>query len=130
MNDTKGNTVKLSDFAGKGKHVLVDFWASWCRPCRIANPQLVEIYGKYKDKGFDIVGVSLDKDKGSWTKAIADDRLAWAHLSDLQQWDSKAAQLYSVNSIPYAILLDPDGKIIEKGIHPKELDEKLAELLK
>ncbi|MDR0814143.1 MAG: AhpC/TSA family protein [Bacteroidales bacterium] len=130
MNTPDDTPAKLSDYAGKGNYLLVDFWASWCRPCRIANPQLVEIYRKYKDKGFDIVGVSLDKNKSDWTKAIADDQLTWNHLSDLQFWDSKAAKLYSVTSIPHAILLDKEGKILEKGIHPKELDEKLAELLK
>ncbi|MDR3094047.1 MAG: AhpC/TSA family protein [Bacteroidales bacterium] len=130
MNTPENTPATLSDYAGKGTYLLIDFWASWCRPCRIANPQLVEIYRKYKDKGFDIVGVSLDKNKSDWTKAIADDQLTWHHLSDLQFWDSKAAKLYSITSIPYAILLDKDGKIIEKGIHPKELDEKLAELLK
>ncbi|MDR2848605.1 MAG: AhpC/TSA family protein [Bacteroidales bacterium] len=130
MLTPENTTAKLSDYAGKGNYLLVDFWASWCRPCRIANPQLVEIYRKYKNKGFDVVGVSLDKNRGEWTKAIADDQLTWNHLSDLQFWDSKAAKLYSVNSIPYAILLDKEGKIIEKGIHFKELDAKLAELLK
>ncbi|GHT24429.1 thiol:disulfide interchange protein [Bacteroidia bacterium] len=130
MNTPEKTTAKLSDYAGKGNYLLIDFWASWCRPCRFANPELVEIYRKYKNKGFDIVGVSLDKNHGEWTKAIADDQLTWHHLSDLQFWDSKAAKLYSVTSIPHAILLDKEGKILAKGIHLKELDAKLAELLK
>ncbi len=124
-----GQLVALSDYAGKGKYVMIDFWASWCRPCRIANPHLVKLYNQYKDKGFEIVGISLDKDKSEWLKAIEDDGLAWPQMSDLKFWQSAGARLYSVNSIPYAILLDKDGKILAKGLLPGELEKKLAELL-
>ena len=124
-----GQEIALSDYAGKDKYVLIDFWASWCRPCRMANPHVVKLYNKYKDKGFEIVGVSLDKDKAEWTKAIKADELTWPQMSDLKFWQSKGARLYSVNSIPYTVLLDKDGTILEKGLPPDELEKKLAELL-
>ncbi|MDR1156157.1 MAG: AhpC/TSA family protein [Bacteroidales bacterium] len=124
-----GTEIALSDYAGKGKYVLVDFWASWCRPCRMANPHVVRMYHRYKDKGFEIVGVSLDKEKAEWTGAIEDDALVWPQMSDLKFWQSKGARLYSVNSIPYAVLLDRDGKILAKGLDPDELEKKLAELM-
>jgi len=124
-----GTEIALSDYVGKDKYVLIDFWASWCRPCRIANPHVVMMYNKYKDKGFEIVGVSLDKDKAEWTKAIEDDALTWPQMSDLNFWQSKGARLYSVNSIPHTVLLDKDGKILAKGLQPDELEKKLAELL-
>ncbi len=121
--------ASLSDYAGKGKYVLLDFWASWCGPCRRANPQVVELYNRYKDKGFEIVGISLDRGKKEWVEAIKNDNLAWPHISDLGYWQSAAAKLYSVNSIPYTVLLDKDGKIIAKGLHVEQLAAKLAELL-
>ena len=130
MTAPDGNEISLSDHAGKDQYVLIDFWASWCRPCRMANPQLVKIYKKFKDKGFEIVGVSLDKDKTEWTNAIEADELTWPQMSDLKFWQSKGARLYSVNSIPYTVLLDKDGTILEKGLQPDELEKKLAELLK
>ena len=124
-----GNEIALSDYAGKDKYVLIDFWASWCRPCRIANPQIVKIYNKYKDKGFEIVGVSLDRDKAEWTKAIKDDALEWIQMSDLNYWKSEAVRLYAINTIPYTVLLDKEGNILEKGLKPDELEKKLKELL-
>ncbi len=124
-----GKPMSLSDYAGKGKYLLVDFWASWCMPCRRANPQVVALYNQYKDKGFEIVGISLDRDKNEWIKAIENDQLVWPQMSDLKFWESEAAKLYSVSSIPYTILLDKDGNIIAKGLYADGLKEKLAELM-
>jgi peroxiredoxin len=120
--------ISISDYAGKGKYVLLDFWAAWCGPCRNANPHVVELYKRYKDKGFEIVGISLDQTKDAWVKAIKDDNLTWPHMSDLKYWGSDAARLYSVSSIPHTVLLDKEGKIIAKGLHVEALAAKLAEL--
>ncbi len=122
-----GKTVKLSSL--KGKVVMIDFWASWCRPCRMENPAVVAIYNKYKAKGFEIYGVSLDTDKAKWQAAIAQDGLTWYHVSDLQGWSSSAAQLYKVNSIPFTVLLDKEGRILDKGLRSHQLEAKLAEIL-
>ena len=124
-----GNEIALSDYAGKEKYVLIDFWASWCGPCRNANPHVVKIYNQYKDKGFEIVGVSLDMDKAEWTKAIDADKLTWPQMSDLKYWQSEGARLYSVYSIPYTVLLGKDGTILAKGLQSGELEKKLAELI-
>ena len=124
-----GTEIALSDYAGKDKYVLIDFWASWCTPCRIANPQVVKLYHKYKDKGFEIVGVSFDKGNTEWSKAIEDDALVWPQMSDLKFWQSEGAKLYMVTSIPYTVLLDKDGTILAKGLQPDELEKKLAELM-
>lgn len=126
MNDTEGKPVALSSF--KGKVVLVDFWASWCGPCRQENPNVVNLYKQYHGKGFEILGVSLDRGKDEWLKAIKDDNLTWTHVSDLQFWQNAAARLYGVNSIPQSYLLDKDGKIIGKGLRGEQLAKKLAEL--
>lgn len=126
MNNTEGKPVTLSSF--KGKIVLVDFWASWCGPCRQENPNVVKLYQQYHGKGFEILGVSLDKGKDEWLKAIKDDNLTWTHVSDLQYWQNAAARLYGVNSIPQSFLLDKDGKIIAKGLRGDQLASKLAEL--
>ena len=126
MNDTEGKAIALSSL--KGKVVLVDFWASWCGPCRQENPNVVKVYQKYHSKGFEILGVSLDQRKEDWLKAVKDDNLTWIHVSDLQYWQNAAARLYGVNAIPQSFLLDKDGKIIAKGLRGEQLEKKLAEL--
>ncbi|MGV3502062.1 MAG: redoxin domain-containing protein [Adhaeribacter sp.] len=123
----EGKEVSLSSL--KGKYVLVDFWASWCGPCRQENPNVVRMYNKYKDKGFEIFGVSLDENRDKWLKAIAMDKLTWPHVSDLKGWNSAAAQLYNVQAIPQTLLLDKEGKIIAKNLRGKALEDKLASLL-
>jgi len=130
MNDAEGNPVKLSDIYSKNEYTLVDFWASWCGPCRRENPNVVAVFVSYKAKGFGVFGVSLDNDKGKWLKAIADDQLTWPHVSDLKGWKNKAAVLYSVNSIPANLLVDKTGKIIDRNLREEKLREKIAELLK
>ncbi|WP_181306308.1 TlpA disulfide reductase family protein [Rufibacter sp. XAAS-G3-1] len=113
----------------RGKYVLIDFWASWCGPCRKENPNVVRMYNKYKDKGFEIFGVSLDQDRAKWLKAIEADKLTWPHVSDLKGWESSAATLYGITAIPQTILLDKEGKIIAKNLRGEALEEKLASLL-
>jgi len=127
MNDAEGNPVALSSF--KGKYLLIDFWASWCGPCRRENPHVVELYAEFKDKGFDILGVSLDQKKDAWLKAIEDDKLTWNHVSDLKGWGNEAAKLYAVSGIPHTVLLDKEGKIIAKNLRGDDLRNKVAELL-
>jgi peroxiredoxin len=128
QNDTLGKPVSLSSF--RGKYVLVDFWASWCGPCRRENPNVVSAFNKYKDKGFTVLGVSLDQPNAQarWIKAIHDDNLTWTHVSDLKYWNNEVAQLYGVRAIPFNLLLDKDGKIIAKNIRGEELQTKLAQL--
>ena len=124
----EGESISLYDIKGKVK--LIDFWASWCGPCRRENPHVVEIYKEYHPKGLEIFGVSLDNNKEAWVKAIADDGLVWKHGSDLKGWQSAPAQLYSVSGIPHTVLLDENNKIIAKNLRGDELKQKIAELLK
>ena len=126
-NDVNGKPVSLSSF--RGKYVLVDFWASWCGPCRKENPNVVKAYNAYKSKGFDVLGVSLDKEKEDWVKAIAADNLTWTHVSDLKYWDNEVARLYGVQAIPTNFLLDKEGKIIGKNLRGEELEAKLKEIM-
>lgn len=127
QNDTEGKPVSLEAF--RGKYVLIDFWASWCGPCRKENPNVVRAHDKYKAKNFTVLGVSLDRDRGSWVKAISADNLQWAHVSDLGFWNNAAAKLYKVQSIPQNYLLDPEGRIIGKNLRGAELDAFLEKTL-
>jgi peroxiredoxin len=124
MNEVDGKGRSLSSF--KGKYVLIDFWASWCGPCRRENPNVLKAYSQYKNKNFTVLGISLDQKKDNWVKAINDDQLNWTQLSDLAFWQNAAAQLYSVKAIPQNFLVDPDGKIIGKNLFGKGLTERLA----
>ena len=123
-----GNPIALSSF--KGKVVLIDFWASWCGPCRKEMPNVVKAYAKYKNKGFEIYGVSLDDNKDRWVEAIAKDGITWPQVSDLKKWESNVVRDYNINSIPHTVLLDRDGKIIAKNLRGEDLEKKLAEVLK
>ncbi|TDE12444.1 TlpA disulfide reductase family protein [Dyadobacter psychrotolerans] len=127
LNNPEGKPIALSSL--RGKFVLIDFWASWCGPCRMENPNVVRMYDKFKDKGFSIYGVSLDKEEGPWKAAIKKDNLTWVHGSDLKYWNSAVAQTYGVTAIPATYLLDKEGKIIAKNLRGAALEAKLAELL-
>jgi peroxiredoxin len=122
-----GQNVSLNSF--RGKYVLVDFWASWCKPCRMENPNVVAAFNKFKGKNFTILGVSLDKEKEPWIKAISDDQLFWNHASDLKFWNSAVVPMYGIEGIPFNVLLDPNGMVIAKDLRGEELHKKLAEVL-
>lgn len=128
LNDTTGNPIALSSLIDEN-YLLIDFWASWCGPCRRENPNIVAVYNDYNSKGFDIIGVSLDTDKNNWIKAIEKDSLTWSHVSDLQGWNSAAGKLYAVNAIPHSVILNENGTIVAKNLRGEELRDKIAELL-
>lgn len=129
QNDTEGKPVKLSDF--RGQYVLLDFWASWCVPCRAENPHVVEAYNKYKDQGFTVISVSLDRPgkRADWLAAISKDGLTWTQVSDLQYWNNKVAQLYGIKSIPQNFLIDKTGKILAVNLRGETLSERIGELI-
>jgi peroxiredoxin len=128
QNDVNDKPVKLSSL--RGQYVLVDFWASWCRPCRMENPNVVAAYNKFKDKGFTVLGVSYDSDKNRWMGAIKEDGLTWPQVSDLKGWGNETAKLFNITGIPSNLLLDKEGKIIDKNLRGQALELKLEELLK
>ena len=128
LPDTDGNPLKLSDLVGNGP-LLIDFWAAWCGPCRAANPGVVELYNEFHEQGFDVVGVSLDRTKEEWLKGIEEDNLTWHQMSDLQFWNSSAADLYAVKSIPHTVLLDKNGTIVARNLSKEELKAQLQEML-
>ena len=127
MPDVNGKEVSISSF--RGKYVLVDFWASWCGPCRMENPNVVKAYNEFKGKNFTVLGVSLDKEKDPWKKAIAQDHLAWTQMSDLKYWNSQAVETFGFQGIPFNVLVDPSGKVIGESLRGDELDAKLKQVL-
>jgi peroxiredoxin len=127
MQDVNGKDVSISSF--RGKYLLIDFWASWCGPCRMENPNVVKAFNDFKGKNFTILGVSLDKDKESWKKAIAQDHLAWTQMSDLKYWNSQAVETFGFQGIPFNVLVDPSGKVVAQELRGEDLDSKLKQVL-
>ena len=127
QQDTTGTEISLSSF--KGKYLLIDFWASWCGPCRVENPNVVALYQEMKDKDFEIIGVSFDTDREKWVNAIKEDGVNWIHVSDLKGWKNAVGATYGVNAIPHTVLLDKEGVIIAKNLRGKDLREKLESIL-
>ena len=130
QNDSIGSPVTLSAIYSKHKYTLIDFWASWCGPCRGENPNVVAVWKDYNAKGFHVMGVSYDTDRAKWLKAVASDHLTWTQVSDLKGWNNATAKIYGINSIPANLLLDDKGRIIGKNLRGEKLREKVAELLK
>jgi peroxiredoxin len=127
MPDANGKDISIASF--RGKYVLIDFWASWCGPCRMENPNVVKAFNEYKGKNFTVLGVSLDKDKDSWKKAIAQDHLNWTQMSDLKYWNSQAVETFGFQGIPFNVLVDPSGKVIAQELRGEDLDAKLKQVL-
>jgi peroxiredoxin len=128
LPDASGKMISLASY--KGKYLLVDFWASWCAPCRAENPNVVRVHDEFKGKNFAILGVSLDKEKSAWQKAIQEDKLDWTHVSDLKYWNSKAVEIFKFDGIPFNVLIDPQGNVIGQGLRGEDLENKLKEVLK
>jgi peroxiredoxin len=128
LETPEGKELALSSL--KGKVVLIDFWASWCGPCRKEMPNVVKAYAKFKNKGFEIFGVSLDQDKARWIEAIQKDGITWPQVSDLKQWQSSVVRQYNIQGIPYTVLLDREGNILAKNLRGEELEKKLTEVLR
>lgn len=127
LPDLKGDSLRLSSM--KGRVFLLDFWASWCVPCRFSNKNLVKLYAKYKDKGFEILGVSLDDKKTEWTKAVKKDKITWLQLNDSRGWDAMSAAKWQVDAIPASFLIDKDGNVVAINAEKKELEDKIRQLL-
>jgi thiol-disulfide isomerase/thioredoxin len=130
MKTPDDKEISISDYAGKGKYVLLDFWASWCGPCRSENPNVVALYNDYKNKEFEIVGISFDENKDAWIKGIKDDNITWPQMSDLKGWKSEAALKYRIQGIPFTVLLDKQGKVIATKLRGQELRNKISTLIK
>ena len=130
MNDTEGKLAKLSQWVGKGNYVLVDFWASWCGPCRAENPNVKKIYSKYHDQGLEIISISLDAKLDPWKQAIEKDQLPWIHISDLKGWNSVVTDVYEIHAIPQLFILDADNRILAEGLRGEELEKFIAGLFK
>jgi len=126
LPNPEGKVIHLSDF--RGKYLFLDFWASWCLPCRKENPGFVNIYKQFRNQNFEILGISLDKKKDKWVKAVLSDELEWPQVSDLKYFDSEMVELYNIVNVPTTMLLDPEGKIIAKNLHPKDLEKLLEEV--